>query len=207
MTEGLKRYYGEAHLHFITSSCYHQRPYLDASRRDLFIELLEEARQRFQFVVVGYVVMPEHFHLLMSEPGGSDPSWVMKWVKYRVSRRVLGVVAHTSPAHTSRSGSGDGESSATRDVWGTQDTQDRSESQITSERFWQHRFYDFNIFTGHKRAEKLHYMHQNPVKRGLVSSAEDWEWSSARFYSTGEQGVVKVNVGWPEFGMKRMWWR
>jgi hypothetical protein len=49
-------------------------------------------------------------------------------------------------------------------------------------------------------------MHQNPVKRGLVNSAEDWKWSSAKFYSTGEQGVVQVNVGWPEFGKKKIWW-
>lgn len=78
MTEGLKRYYGEAHLHFITSSCYQRRPYLDAERRDLFLAMLEEARQKFRFVVVGHVIMPEHFHLLISEPDISDPSYVMK---------------------------------------------------------------------------------------------------------------------------------
>lgn len=116
-----------------------------------------------------------------------------------MSRRVLGEVAHTS-----RHGSGEDESSAPRDVWGTQDI--TRESRVVSERFWQHRFYDFNVFTGHKRAEKLHYMHQNPVKRGLVSLAQHWKWSSAGFYATGEQGIVKVNVGWPEFGKKRMWW-
>lgn len=72
MTEGLKRYYGEAHLHFITSSCFQRRAYLDAPSRDLFLVILEEARQKFKFVVVGYVVMPEHFHLLISEPEISD---------------------------------------------------------------------------------------------------------------------------------------
>jgi len=38
-----------------------------ARRRDLFLKILEHTRQRYQFVVVGYVVMPEHFHLLISE--------------------------------------------------------------------------------------------------------------------------------------------
>lgn len=209
MTEGLKRYYGEAHLHFITSSCYQRRAYLDAPKRGLFLDILEEARQKFAFVVVGYVVMPEHFHLLMSEPEISDPSFVMKWIKYRVSRRVLGEIAHTSRQSYGKNGI-----VSPRDVWGTQPTHTRTNSrteteplrEIVSKRFWQHRFFDFNVFMGRKRAEKLDYMHQNPVKRAFVSSAEDWKWSSARFYTTGEQGIVKVNVGWPEFGKKRMWW-
>jgi len=57
---------------------------------------------------------------------------------------------------------------------------------------WQRRFYDFNVFTEEKVTEKLFYMHENPVKRGLVLSADDWVWSSARFYSSGEQGAVKI---------------
>jgi hypothetical protein len=43
-----------------------------------------------------------------------------------------------------------------------------------------------------KVTEKLVYMHENPVKRGLVLSAEEWNWSSGRFYGSGEQGVVKI---------------
>jgi putative transposase len=57
---------------------------------------------------------------------------------------------------------------------------------------WQRRFYDFNVFTQEKQTEKLLYMHENPVRRGLVLSAEDWKWGSARFYSSGEQSVVKI---------------
>jgi putative transposase len=58
--------------------------------------------------------------------------------------------------------------------------------------FWQARYYDFNVFAASKRFEKLHYMHANPVKRGLVVSPEDWVWSSSRYYLTGEQGRVKI---------------
>ena len=54
----------------------------------MFLKILEQTRQRYQFVVVGYVVMPEHFHLLMSEPEKGDPSVVMKVVKQRFSRQV-----------------------------------------------------------------------------------------------------------------------
>jgi REP element-mobilizing transposase RayT len=85
----LKRYYTGRDLPFITCSCYRRRPLLgSARRRDLFLRVLEQTRQRYQFVVVGHVVMPEHVHLLMSEPEKADPSVVMKVVKQRFARRV-----------------------------------------------------------------------------------------------------------------------
>jgi putative transposase len=74
----LHRYHGSGHLHFITSSCYRRRPLLDtARRRNLFLEILEQVRLRYGFVVVGYVLMPEHIHLLISEPDRGTPSTVM----------------------------------------------------------------------------------------------------------------------------------
>ena len=69
MTRGLHRYYGAQDLHFITGSCYRREPELGTPpRRDLFLQILEQVRKRYGFVVLGYVVMPEHFHLLISEP-------------------------------------------------------------------------------------------------------------------------------------------
>jgi REP element-mobilizing transposase RayT len=96
MPKGLKRYYGQDHLHFLTCSCYHRQLWLaSASRRDLFLQILdlqilEETRQRYGFVVAGYVVMPEHIHLLLSEPERGTPSTIMQVVKQRFARRVLG---------------------------------------------------------------------------------------------------------------------
>ena len=69
MPKGLVRYQQTGDLHFVTFSCYRRQPYLRTpAARDLFVASLERMRQRYQFVVTGYVVMPEHVHLLMSEP-------------------------------------------------------------------------------------------------------------------------------------------
>ena len=69
MRRNLKRYYGGGDLHFITCSCYQRQPWLGTPRRrDLFVSVLEAVRRRYEFVIVGYVVMPEHIHLLISEP-------------------------------------------------------------------------------------------------------------------------------------------
>jgi putative transposase len=89
MREHLKRYYGYGHLHFITFSCYRRLPLLGyASARNCFLEILEEVRHKYDFVIVGYVVMPEHVHLLMNEPSHGDPSVVMQVLKQRTSHAI-----------------------------------------------------------------------------------------------------------------------
>jgi putative transposase len=59
---------------------------------------------------------------------------------------------------------------------------------------WQRRFYDFVVCGNrHKRSENLRYMHENPVRRGLVTSPDEWPWSSYRAYAYKENGPVLVN--------------
>ena len=89
MPWGLKRYYGTGDLHFITWSCYRRKPLLGtAARRDVLLTVLERMRERYRFVVIGYVVMPEHVHLLISEPFIGNPSKVIQAVKLGVCRRL-----------------------------------------------------------------------------------------------------------------------
>jgi putative transposase len=168
----LHRYYGAGYLHFITTSCYQRRALLGLPQtRDLFLEVLEQLRRRYHFVVVGYVVMPEHVHLLFSEPERGDPSVVMKVLKQSFARRLLGRMRRTGDARQSS-------------LWN---------SAVFEGHVWQHRFYDFVVFTEKKRVEKLRYMHRNPVVRGLVLEPERWQWSSYRHYALGEPGPVLIN--------------
>ena len=90
MPANLHRYYGAGYSHFITTSCYQRRPLLGTPRsRDLFLEVMEQIRQRHQFVVVGYVVMPEHVHLLFTEPERGNPSLVLAALKQTFAHRLL----------------------------------------------------------------------------------------------------------------------
>jgi putative transposase len=159
MPKGLKRCYGRGHLHFLTFSCYRRLPLLNTARaRDLFLDVLEKIRERHRFLVVGYVVMPEHVHLLISEPAKGTLSMVLQALKQRVSRDLR-----------------------------------KTECDGNLQRFWQPRFYDFNVHSARKRTEKLDYMHANPVKRGLVKNPAAWVWSSWSFYATGEMGLVRID--------------
>jgi hypothetical protein len=80
-----------------------------------------------------------------------------------------------------------------REKWGTPEIPDAPVTSGIRRHIWQRRFYDFNVWTEHKRIEKLRYMHRNPVKRGLVEGPEQWGWSSFRSYAYGEAGAVRIN--------------
>ena len=89
MPKGLLRFQQSRNFHFITLSCYHRQPFLDcASRRQCFEEELERVRRGYGFVVSGYVVMPEHVHLVLSEPKHRNLAVVMQVLKQRTSRRL-----------------------------------------------------------------------------------------------------------------------
>ena len=150
-----------------------------AQRRDTFLEILEQTRRRYRFVVVGYVVMPEHIHLLVTEPEVGTPSTVMQVLKQRTARALLLKRKRRNPRQ--------------RNLFG---------DEPKRRAFWQARSYDFNVWTTKKRVEKLRYMHRNPVKRGPVGAPEEWRWSSYRFYLLDEAGPVRVNEGWAKISFR-----
>ncbi|MHB1937394.1 MAG: REP-associated tyrosine transposase [Acidobacteriaceae bacterium] len=95
MPRGLKRFYGAGDLHFLTFSCYQRRPYLATPHaKNIFLYALEQVRQRYQFSITGYVVMPEHVHLLVSEPETVTPSRIIQVLKQNSSRRLKYTVAN-----------------------------------------------------------------------------------------------------------------
>ena len=88
MVAGPKRYQKMGHLHFVTFCCYRRQAYLQAAEvKDLFEDALERIRSRYDFPVVGYVVMPEHVHLLVSEPGRESLAVGIQALKLPVARR------------------------------------------------------------------------------------------------------------------------
>src|SRR5579862_7857371 len=124
MPKKLKRYYGLGHLHFITFSCHRRMPLLGTmSSRNTFVRTLNEVRAQHHFALVGYVVMPEHVHLLIGEPETGDPSGVVQSLKLRVSKRMRRRARRPSKSQGSLL------------------------FHAPPERFWQPRFYDFNVWS------------------------------------------------------------
>jgi putative transposase len=174
MPAGLRRYYGKGHLHFITFSCYRRLPLLKTARaRDIFVRELAKVREELSFRLIGYVVMPEHVHLLMSEPQRGTPSTVLQKLKLRVARKMRKRRRSALPGQMGLPFEECGE---------------------PLRAFWQARFYDFNVYSEKKRIEKLNYMHANPIHRMLVTDPKDWPWSSWRFYARAGRVLIPIDV-------------
>jgi putative transposase len=184
----LERRYGAGQLHFITCSCYRRMPLLGTARaRDCFLTILNGVRQRYDFALLGYVVMPEHVHLLISEPRIGTPSTVMQVLKQCVSRAMRRKRRRASSEQML--------------LWDETPLQGPPLKRYAH--FWQARFYDFNVWSEKKKNEKMNYMHFNPVKRGFVEHPKEWRWSCHRFYSTGEKGLCAPNPEWKPSEFKK----
>jgi putative transposase len=180
MPKRLRRLVGQGDLHFITFCCYQRRALLVSARvRNLAVKILEELRVRCGFALIGYVLMPDHLHLLISESPSATPAKVIQIFKQRLSRRMR-----------ARKRMPDGQHSL-----------GFPPSADMLRRFWQRRYYDFNVYSQAKVLEKLDYMHANPVREKLVKHPGDWPWSSWCFYYRGE-GLLAMDP-WtaPSFGV------
>jgi putative transposase len=155
MPTSLQRFHQSRQLHFVTFSCYRRQPkFVDATVYDLFSLCLEDMRHRFAMRAYGYVVMPEHVHLLLSEPEQGTLAEAMRYLKLSFAKRVRSLrLAQVSVLK--------------RDAnLGHQ-----------SSSFWQKRYYDRNVRDMREFTVKLRYLHRNPVKPGLVKEEGDWKWS------------------------------
>jgi putative transposase len=88
MPWGLQRIHDQGHTHFITFSCFERRPYLaHAAARDLVVDGLARTQKRYGLCIFGFVVMPEHVHVLLAEPAERSVAEVMKCWKLSVTLR------------------------------------------------------------------------------------------------------------------------
>jgi putative transposase len=91
MPSNLKRYQSGGAYHFITFSCYRRYHYLNSDPARIIIEdELEKLRQRHQFYLFGYVLMPNHVHLLLSEPRLHPLSTTLNVLKAETSKHLKG---------------------------------------------------------------------------------------------------------------------
>jgi REP element-mobilizing transposase RayT len=86
---GLKRFQQTRQLHFLTFSCYHRQPkFGTTASRQTFESAFEQVRQNYNLCVYGYVVMPEHVHMLVNEPEHGMLAQAMQSLKQSVARRL-----------------------------------------------------------------------------------------------------------------------
>ena len=160
------------HAHELTFSCYRGYKLLSKDRtRQWLVDALDRARQKHDFHLWSYVIMPEHVHLtLLPQKSDYKISDILYSIKKPVSEKATNYLRRTNPQ------------------WLERLTVRRPNGEI-KRHFWQAGGgYDRNIVTMKALTGSIFYIHANPVRRGLVVSPTDWEWSSARWYE-GERDV------------------
>ncbi len=150
----------------LTFSCYRHYAFLARDRtRQWLCEALDEARAEFGFQLWAYVFMPEHVHVLVY-PGDAPQqmSRFLQAAKELVARKAIRYLKANTPEWLARI--------------------TVREGARVRHRFWQPGGgYDRNITSAEALRGVVDYIHANPVRRGLVARAEEWEWSSARWYA------------------------
>jgi putative transposase len=165
----LRHFYGLNH-HYVTTSTYRRARLFDSDRfKRKFITTLADLRGELGFRIVGYVLMPEHCHLLLWPSDGANPTQIMQRLEERTAKFILKNLRQNLQYRWCQ----------------------RMLARVTlpptvhhhaHSRVGQRRFYDMNMWSEKKPLEKLNFMHQNPVKCCLVEKPGDWPWSSWRFY-------------------------
>ena len=166
-------------LHYTTSVCFKRVPVFHSEQAcELFVEALAETRSRYPFKLVGYVVMPDHAHLIVN-PLSRDISVLMGRSKSTSARAILDWLrgsSHVASLKVLELGTPQ-KKGHTHALW----LKDFSSIDLCSPRFVR---------------QKLNYIHLNPVRAGLCKHPADWKWSSYRAYLPHEAGSVPIEMDW-----------
>jgi putative transposase len=126
-------------------------------------EALNEARKSGGFLIFAYVLMPDHIHLITDS--ARQPSVVLRYVNGTVSRRVIDYLK------------------ANRFESSLVKLQESTKRRQYKYSLWDHHNNSFSITSESVFMQKVHYIHQNPVRAGLTEKAEDYRWSSIRCWT------------------------
>ena len=164
------------HAHFLTFSCYRRMALLGKDRTRLwFVEALQDARGKHVFDLWAWVIMPEHVHLsIWPRRTEYRTEAMLADVKRPVGQKAVAWLRENSPEFLEKL---------------TVRHRNR-----TYRRFWQAGpGQDRNIDEPAAAHKIIEYIHDDPIRRGLVEGAEDWPWSSACDWAGEEDVVLKVD--------------
>jgi putative transposase len=190
MPTRLHRHDDPGHIHFLTISCYHRLPFFGSDQvRQIVVDCMGQSRRRLGFRWIGYVVMPEHVHWLIypHPPGCSNPIPISKIILSL--KTSIGMQVNQALREVWRQRQSFGHPSLDR--WATAPCPDKP--------IWTTRGIDVNLTDHDQLLTRLHYCHNNPVRRRLVERPEDWIWGSFRYYERMDTAVLKMDWDgrWP----------
>jgi REP element-mobilizing transposase RayT len=176
----LPRFHIDGHIYYITTNIYARLPlFTKASYVIALVDSLNFYRYQYDFKLLGYVIMPDHIHLIIWPQGQARVADLMRDFKTFTSKRII------RQASVERAG----DLLAAFECAGKETG--RSEHKV-----WQDSYWDKNIYTESFLRQKLNYIHRNPVHGGLVQEPKDYLYSSYRNYACDEHWLIDVDCEW-----------
>lgn len=165
------------HLYFITTSAVQRAPvfHRDIIKR-ILVDSLNTGRILGQYALFAFVIMPNHIHFLIRCANGHSPIEIVREFKKATANLILrqyemenNEQVLTFLASVARTG---------------------QEHQI-----WEQEYQAKNVYSPDFLREKLNYLHNNPLQPHwrLAENAEEYIWSSARFYLTGGKALIPLS--------------
>ena len=183
--------FDDAHyIHFITTRTRHGISYFKKERNCLILlKVIQELRQGLHFKLLGYVIMPDHLYCLIESDikGDYSISYIMMRIK-GYSARIINLA--------------EAETSAKREVdhqWSAEAEQGVDHNCLGEgsaspyHNIWQKSFYDISIFSEKFLEQKLTYIHNNPIRAGLVQDLADYPWSSYQNYYMDNNSFIEID--------------
>ena len=181
-TQRRRAYNDPGHAHELTFSCYHRNCFLERERTCLWLaDAINSAREALEFSLWAYGCMPEHVHLVICPRRAQyDISIILKENKNPVGRKAIAWLRREAPEWLDR----------IREKRGPK----------SEHHFWQPGGgYDRNITEPSTLSKMIDYLHENPIRRGLVQRDVDWKWSSEGWFEQKGKNSLKPDPVPPEW--------
>ena len=167
----LIHYDHEGCARFVTFCTHRKIAVLQAPQfRTIVVDAISEIHAQSLFRLYGYVIMPDHIHLVLLPPEKIALSAVVGEIKSLSAKRIHAVLSADDIRHF-------------------------TVIRNRLERFalWQRRCYDHNCRSEEALWEKVNYCHNNPVRRGLVETPGEWKWSSYDWYQDCSDALLEID--------------
>lgn len=168
-------------IYFITTTAMNWEPVFSFGNEynDIVINSMKHLLNEHRSELVSYVIMPTHLHLIPFMMRSESISDLMRDLKKYTSTKIRQLLERDQRF----------------------DIIERLKANAKGYRdqkfkLWMDRFDDVYIYSEKVLRTKVNYIHNNPVKAGLVSSPEEWKYSSARNYLMDDHSVIAVRTSW-----------
>jgi len=166
-------------IHFLTTSTYNHKAYFQDDDGKLILLLMLDCYRRQKLIkLFGFVIMPDHIHLLIGTGDKNQPGDFMRTYKSSTADRMIRYLKVKK-----------------KDINGSVIEGESGQIIKTKNRIWQTGYISKDVYTKKFLEQKLDYIHQNPCREpySFFNHPDLYPWSSARFYLTEHPGIIPVD--------------